>query len=71
VVTSTVAVAPLEATGVAATASVIGHFVGEGPVDVATEEPHPAVTDTNIQTTTELISWVRSPRSCIYVLTQY
>ena len=42
VVIVTVAVAPLAATGSAGAASVTAHFVGEGPVDVATVEPHPA-----------------------------
>jgi hypothetical protein len=49
VVTVTVAVAPLELTGEAGGAKVIAHFVGEGPVDVATVEPHPAATQANSQ----------------------
>ena len=42
VVTSTVVVAPLELTGEAGGARVTAHLVGDGPVDVATVEPHPA-----------------------------
>ena len=34
--------APLELTGEAGGARVTEHFVGDGPVDVATVEPHPA-----------------------------
>jgi hypothetical protein len=36
------AVAPPELTGAAGGVSVTTHFVGEGPVDVATAEPHAA-----------------------------
>jgi len=39
VVTPTVVVSPFELTGEVGTASVTAHFVGEGPVDVATVEP--------------------------------
>jgi hypothetical protein len=52
VVTTTVAVAPPDPTGEAGGASVTAHFVGEGPVDVATVEPHAAATQANSHTAT-------------------
>jgi len=42
VVTATVVIAPSEVMGEVGDASVTAHFDGEGPVDVATVEPHPA-----------------------------
>jgi hypothetical protein len=47
VVTATAAVVPPELTGDAGGASVTAHFVGEGAVDLATFEPHPAATQAN------------------------
>jgi hypothetical protein len=49
VLTVTVAVSPLELTGEVGGVSVTPHFVGEGPVDVATVEPQPAVAPANQQ----------------------
>ena len=43
VVTSTVVVAPLALTGEVGATTVIEHLTGEGPVDVATEEPQAAI----------------------------
>jgi hypothetical protein len=49
VLTVTVAVSPLELSGEVGGVSVTPHFVGEGPVDVATVEPQPAVAAANQQ----------------------
>src|SRR5512144_2920573 len=52
VVSPTVAVAPLELTEVVGAVRVTAHLEGEGPVDVATVEPHPPATQANSQTAT-------------------
>jgi hypothetical protein len=52
VLTPTEAVAPPALTGAAGAVSVTTHFVGEGPVDVATAEPHPAAAQTDSHTAT-------------------
>jgi len=46
VATATVVVAPLAVTGSGAV-SVTAHFAGDGPVDVATVEPHPPAAQVN------------------------
>jgi hypothetical protein len=46
VATPTVVVAPLAVTGSGAV-SVTAHFAGDGPVDVATVEPHPPAAQAN------------------------
>ena len=51
VVTPTVAVSPAELTGEAGTARVRAHFAGEGPVDVATVEPHAPTAQASTHTT--------------------
>lgn len=47
-----VVLAPLELTGEAGGVRATVHFVGDGPVDVATVEPHPAAAQANSQVTT-------------------
>jgi hypothetical protein len=51
VVTPTVVISPVELTGEAGTARVTVHFAGDGPVDVATVEPHDATTQASTHTT--------------------
>ena len=51
VATATVVVAPLAVTRSGAL-SVTAHFAGEGPVDVATVEPHPPAAQANTHAAT-------------------
>src|SRR4030095_6790490 len=61
VATPTVVVSPLELTGEVGTASVTAHFAGEGPVDVATVEPHAPPRQASTHRTTEVSGPAMTP----------
>jgi len=65
VVTATVVVAPSEVMGEVGGASVTAHFDGDGPVDVATVEPHPAAAQATSDAAKQVRSLLMDMPACI------